>query len=176
MRPFCILRVDPVARGCWFAVWDREIGLVDYGVRTSRSAGPHRVVLQKLVDRHAPDLVLIESSSSTKRRGKFLRTAAALTVFSRKRGVRVARVTRRLRRGDGSVATKWESAVAIARAYPELSSRVPARRKPWMSEDQRMNLFDALALIENYLALERERAAPDTERPLSPQRPQVKLG
>lgn len=167
MRPFCILGIDPVARGCWFAVWDREIGLVDYGTCTSQSAGPHRVVLQRLLNKHAPDLVLIESAEGSRRRRKFLRVAESLLAFAERQGVPVARVSRQLKRSDGSKATKWESAVALARLYPELASRVPPQRKPWMNEDQRMNLFDALALIETYLSQEQERAASDPTGALS---------
>lgn len=166
MRPFCILGIDPVARGCWFAVWDREIGLVDYGVRTSRCAESHQAVLQRLIARHAPDLVLMESVGGTKRRSGFLRIAESLEVFAKESNVRVLRVPRQLKRTDGSGATKWESAVALARAYPELAGWVPPRRMPWMNPDQRANLFDALSLIENYLALERERATPGTGGPL----------
>jgi hypothetical protein len=35
----------------------------------------------------------------------------------------------------------------IAKRFPEeLGSRLPPERKPWMSEDSRMNIFDAVAL------------------------------
>jgi hypothetical protein len=41
--------------------------------------------------------------------------------------------------------TKFEIALAITKTFPELASRLPRKRKPWMSEDERMNLFDAVA-------------------------------
>jgi hypothetical protein len=33
--------------------------------------------------------------------------------------------------------------VAIAKRFPELALRLPRFRKPWMSEDYRMSIFDA---------------------------------
>jgi hypothetical protein len=43
------------------------------------------------------------------------------------------------------VKTKEEIAAAIARRFPELLP-LPRHRKPWMSEDYRMNIFDAVAI------------------------------
>ena len=42
--------------------------------------------------------------------------------------------------------TKREIALAIAREFPELEPRLPPVRRIWMSEDARMNIFDAVAL------------------------------
>jgi len=42
--------------------------------------------------------------------------------------------------------TKQEIAIAIAERFPELAPRLPRFRKPWMSEDYRMSIFDAVAL------------------------------
>jgi hypothetical protein len=35
--------------------------------------------------------------------------------------------------------------MAIAKRFPELALRLPRFRKPWMSEDYRMSIFDAAA-------------------------------
>lgn len=42
--------------------------------------------------------------------------------------------------------TKYEIALEIAKQFPQLELRLPRIRKPWMSEDERMNIFDAVAL------------------------------
>jgi hypothetical protein len=43
--------------------------------------------------------------------------------------------------------TKHALAEIMAERFPdELGSRLPPKRKPWMSEDSRMNIFDAAAL------------------------------
>ena len=43
--------------------------------------------------------------------------------------------------------TKQASAEALAAKFPvELASRLPPKRRPWMSEDPRMDIFDAVGL------------------------------
>jgi hypothetical protein len=46
---------------------------------------------------------------------------------------------------ESGASTKHEIAVAIAKRFPELAPRLPRFRKPWMSEDYRMSIFDAVA-------------------------------
>jgi len=46
--------------------------------------------------------------------------------------------------------TKHEIAHAVAQQLPELAPRLPRFRKPWMSEDYRMAIFDAAALALTY--------------------------
>lgn len=43
--------------------------------------------------------------------------------------------------------TKEQIAAALASQFPELARRLPPKRKVWMSEDHRMAIFDAVALI-----------------------------
>jgi hypothetical protein len=164
MTSLCILGIDPVPRGCAFAVWDNEVGLVDYGTSESRSSGPHRIVLKNLIARFEPTLVVLESGKGSKRRGRFLRIAASLEDLAGTRGVSVARVARQLRREDGSLLSKREAAIALASRYPQLASKLPRVRRPWISEDRRSSVFDALALVENFLLAARERAASGAKR------------
>ncbi|MEI6076398.1 MAG: hypothetical protein WCS94_12525 [Verrucomicrobiota bacterium] len=43
--------------------------------------------------------------------------------------------------------TKQELAELLARRFPdELASRLPPKRKVWMNPDDRMDIFDAVAL------------------------------
>ena len=44
-------------------------------------------------------------------------------------------------------------AEAIARSYPELKPHLPTARKLWMSENLRMSIFDATALVLTYFML-----------------------
>jgi hypothetical protein len=46
--------------------------------------------------------------------------------------------------------TKHRLAETIARRIPGLQLYVPPVRKPWMSEDARMGIFDAAALASVY--------------------------
>ncbi len=53
----------------------------------------------------------------------------------------------------GRERNKYGIAVALSDRFPELADRVPAKRKPWQSEDYRMSIFDAMALGLAYLRL-----------------------
>jgi len=47
--------------------------------------------------------------------------------------------------------TKQEVAERIAKRFPEeLGFRLPPKRRPWMSEDYRMDIFNAIALALAY--------------------------
>jgi hypothetical protein len=46
--------------------------------------------------------------------------------------------------------TKQKIAETIAKQVPALNLYVPPERKPWMSEDPRMGIFDAAALAWTY--------------------------
>jgi hypothetical protein len=46
-----------------------------------------------------------------------------------------------------SKGTKQETAELLSKKFPDmLASRLPPKRKPWKSEDGRMDIFDAVAL------------------------------
>ena len=45
----------------------------------------------------------------------------------------------------GGTVNKHSISRMLASRYPELSPRLPPLRKPWMSEDNRMSIFDACA-------------------------------
>jgi hypothetical protein len=55
--------------------------------------------------------------------------------------------------------TKHKIAEAIAKHIPALSLYVPPARKPWMSENARMGIFDAAALAWLYFSEMSERQA-----------------
>ena len=56
-----------------------------------------------------------------------------------------------------SAETKFEIATTIGKQFPELAPRVPPFRKPWMSEDYRMSIFDAVAFATSYFSKSTEK-------------------
>ena len=52
---------------------------------------------------------------------------------------------------------KYEIAIAIAKRFPELAPRLPRLRKPWMSEDDRMSIFDAIGLAAAFFYVENKK-------------------
>ena len=51
---------------------------------------------------------------------------------------------------ESGASNKYEIAVAIANRFPELAPRLPRFRKPWMSEDYRMSIFDAVGFAVSF--------------------------
>jgi hypothetical protein len=73
-----------------------------------------------------------------------------LIALARERGISVYTVARKaiLDRFSSSEerATKYSIAEALAQQFPELAKKLPPHRKAYMSQDERMAIFDALAL------------------------------
>jgi hypothetical protein len=59
---------------------------------------------------------------------------------------------------EADAKNKYEIAITIAKRFPELAPRLPRFRKPWMSEDYRMSIFDAVALGIRFVNQERVKS------------------
>jgi hypothetical protein len=84
------------------------------------------------------------------RRPRIARLGRAIVALAAAQGVEVAIISYRDVRHcfiHLGARTRWEIANAIARQFPALTRRVPAQRQPWKSEDWRLALFNAIALI-----------------------------
>lgn len=151
-----VLALDPITKGFGFAVLDGPHNLIDWGLKgTSRWEEPRERwclrQLAELIDFYQPDRVVIEDclDSRSRRSQTSRRLIERMLVMARERDVVGRRISQaELRRAFAAegACTKYERALAIATRFPELAWRVPPIRKPWMSEDSRMGIFDAVAL------------------------------
>jgi len=128
--------------------------LVDYGHKVFSNDKNARTIVQveKLIVRNVPEmLVLSDADAKGARRAprikKLHRDTAAL---ARRHKLIVAKVSARELRvallGD-EYGTKREMAESLAARFPdELALRLPRKRRPWESEDARMDVFDAVGL------------------------------
>jgi hypothetical protein len=146
-----LLSLDITSRGIAFAYFDGPERLLDFGVTKTRDGSKHAYVecAESLFWRFLPDLLVLEKTGGKgSRRGVRARTVIqriellALTKTLPVRKVSRAEVTAAF---SGIGKNKHEIAVAIARFFPELEDRLPRERKPWMSEDLRANVFDAVS-------------------------------
>jgi hypothetical protein len=82
------------------------------------------------------------------------RLIEALVKLARERGIAVHAIPRSavLERfsSPDEPATKYSIAKRLTRDFPELAPDLPPPRKLWQSEDERMSIFDALALAVTY--------------------------
>lgn len=153
-KHFRILAIAPSTRGFGFAVLEGQETLVDWGVKTvqwDKNVQSLAKVEELLVLYQPGVLVLEDASAKNSRRSTRIRKLCqqiiklavarkvSVKVFSRDRVMKIF-----ITDGQG---TKHSLAEIIAKRFPEeLGSRLPPKRKPWMSEDSRMNIFDAVAL------------------------------
>lgn len=143
------LALDPTKDGFAFAVLQGSETLLDWACSEVGRKKPEQwhSRIEKLIARYDPEIVVLEDVEHS-RRGKWARRFALdVESFVRAQGIDVRKVTRRevQEAFAGSGKTKYEIAVAIANLFPELEPRLPRRRKPWMSEDKRMSIFDAIS-------------------------------
>jgi hypothetical protein len=147
-----ILAVDPMSRGVGFAVLEGQDHLIDWGIRTTGRADNAKSarVIDKLIDRFRPDVLVLEDwDSAGSRRCRRVETLLSQIAASEGRRVLVRLVSRREIRAIGHLpltSTKHGRASLLAERFPELHPFLPPVRKPWMPEDDRMAIFDALSL------------------------------
>ncbi len=147
-----VLAIDPFSRGVGFAVLEGADTLVDWGLRTTSTAdnGKAARVIEKLIDRFRPDVLALEDWDATgARRCERVETLLDRIVSAEKERVGVRLISANQLRSMGSlpkVGTKYGRASLIAERFPELHAFLPPVRKPWMSEDDRMAIFDAVSL------------------------------
>ncbi|MEI6078996.1 MAG: hypothetical protein WCS94_25710 [Verrucomicrobiota bacterium] len=149
-----ILAIAPLSRGLGYAVMEGPDKLVACGnkaVLHNKNAGALAWV-KKFLQFYQPDvLVLPNVQAKDTRRAVRIKTlhrnivALAQKQQLKVRLVSVTQVRERLL-GDKK-GTKQAVAEALAKTFPvELESRLPPKRRPWMSEDPRMDIFDAVGL------------------------------
>lgn len=154
-----LIAISPTPRGFGYAVFEGPQEPLDWGVKEARINVYARNIrrLNELIDFYEPDLVVTEDISTWPRRGKRAQRF--------ERGLRKVAFRRNLavkRYSQSAVEDIFEQfgakkkilrARKIAEWLPSLSARLPRARRPWMSEDYRMAIFDAaaLALVCYYL-------------------------
>lgn len=152
-----VCSIDPTTRGLAFAVMEGPLDLLDWGTAEARINTHRRCLkkLRKLLAHYQPQVLILQNPGTHKGRratqtarllkdAARLATAQGMTVQSYPQAD-IQDVFARFK-----VRTKHEIAVTIAEWLPELEPALPRKRKPWMGEDERMNVFDAVALSIAY--------------------------
>jgi Holliday junction resolvasome RuvABC endonuclease subunit len=146
--------IAPSTRGFGFALIEGLNTLADWGVRSIKGDKNAGVVakMDELINLYAPDVIALEDTAAKPaRRSPRIRALSKQIVrLAKRRKVIVAPFSRKQIRqaffADGQ-GTKHALAEILAKRFPdELGLRLPPKRRPWMSEDFRMGIFDAVAL------------------------------
>jgi Holliday junction resolvasome RuvABC endonuclease subunit len=148
-----MLAIDPSTRGFGFAVLEGSSRLIDWGVKETKTDKKRRslTLISELIEQYEPSVLVLENHAGKGSR-RCERVAGLIDEtreLAEKRKVKVKNFSRaevKQAFAESGAATKYEIATAIANRFPELAPRLPRFRKPWMSEDYRMSIFDAVAL------------------------------
>lgn len=145
-----ILGIDPFSRGVGFAVVEGPENLVDWGLKSTGRADSAKAIrmIEGLISRFQPDVLAIEdwNEIGSRRCDRVRKLLDSIASHGRK-SVRIRLVTAGQLRALGPLAevnTKYGRACFLAERFPELRAFLPHFRKPWMSEEDRMAIFDAL--------------------------------
>jgi RNase H-fold protein (predicted Holliday junction resolvase) len=158
-----VLAVDPAAKGLGFAVVERGEGLVAWGTRDARD-DKHEAALKRvgeLLDRYRPGTLVLEDyrAKGSRRRPQVRRLMRSIERLAASRRIEMQLISPGMRSAafaEAGAATKCEIAKVLAERFPALARSLPPVRKPWMTEDHRLGIFDAVALLVAFFYAERE--------------------
>jgi hypothetical protein len=153
-----VLAIYPQSRGFAFTLFESWLSPVDWGIHEARGAQKNARSLSRinsLLELHMPDVVVLQDMSNPGKRRvpRIQELNRRIAELAHLRGIIVHKYSR-VRALDHfterGAATKQKIAETIAKQVPAFSLYVPPGRKPWMSEDPRMGIFDAAALAWMY--------------------------
>jgi Holliday junction resolvasome RuvABC endonuclease subunit len=154
-----VLAIDPSTRGFGYAILEGPDRLIDWGVKETRADKNRRalILIAELLEIYQPKVLVIEdySGRGSRRCQRIQMLVNDISKLALKRKVKVRSFSRaKVQQSFAQLAgrTKYEIAMAIAKRFPELAPRLPRFRKPWMSEDYRMSIFDAGAFGLTFFA------------------------
>lgn len=155
-----VLAIAPSSRGFGYALMEGMHRLIDWGVKSVKGDKNDRALAQvaDLISHYKPTHVALEdfNAPGIRRASRIQALVADIIALSEGAGINVKLHSRKQIMkvfSEEGGKTKQSIAEELARRYPnELGFRVPRRRKPWMSQDYRMDIFDAVALAEFSIA------------------------
>src|ERR1035437_3348775 len=149
-----ILAVAPLSRGLGYAVMEGPTRLVACGnkaILRNKNAGSLAWV-EKFIKFYQPDVLVLSdvTAADTRRAARIKTLHRKIVAWAGKQQlkVRLISVTQVRTQLLGTVkGTKFAVAQTLATKFQaELGTRLPPKRHPWMSEDPRMDIFDAVGL------------------------------
>ena len=158
-KPKLVLAIYFQTSGFGFVLLEHGFFPVDWGAPEVRGRDRAKRALRQidsLLTLHTPDVLILQDTTrrGTRRAPRIQALNRQTLLLARRRGVPVGTYSRaRVRKYFEVVGatTKQRIAETIARHIPALSLYVPPPRKPWKSEDARMGIFEAAALVWTYL-------------------------
>jgi Holliday junction resolvasome RuvABC endonuclease subunit len=159
-----VLAIDPSTRGFGFAVLEGPNRLIDWGVKETKTDKKRRSLklIDDLIERYEPSVIVVEdyAEKGSRRCRRIQGLINDISKLASRTKVRVRSCSRAKVKqvfSESGASNKYEIATAIANRFPELAPRLPRFRKPWMSEDYRMSIFDAVAFGVTFFQFDNKR-------------------
>jgi hypothetical protein len=154
-----LLAIYLTKRGLAYVLLEGSLAPVDWGSTRRPGATKNKQCLSfaaMLMRRYQPDVLVLQDTSwtGTRRSPRITDLNASLFEVAEALGIPVCAFSReRVRAAFGHLGSpnKHEIAEAIGKHIPAFERHLPPQRKPWMSEDSRMGIFDAAALALTFI-------------------------
>jgi hypothetical protein len=149
-----ILAIAPLSRGLGYAVMEGPDKLVASGNKTILRDKNAKALawVNRFIQFYQPDVLVLPNvtAADTRRAARIKTLHRNITAWAGQKKVKVRLVSvtqvRNQLLGEAK-GTKFAVAKTLAEKFPiELGQRLPLKRRPWMSEDPRMDIFDAVGL------------------------------
>lgn len=159
------MAIAPSTRGFGYVVLEGHKELVDWGVKSVKGHKNNGSIkkVEELIAHYNPQVMVLEDTlaKASRRSTRIQALTKRLIALAESHKIKVAlfsqKQVQRVFFADGC-GTKHALAKIIAERFPEeLGFRLPPKRRPWMSEDYRMGIFDAVALALMLRLQKRER-------------------
>ena len=152
-----VLSIYPTVRGFGFSVFEGPQNPIDWGANTVRIKKNKASLekIERLIDFYSPEVVITENAedSGSRRCERIASLLNDIEDLCDRKNQKLISYTRKAVSDvfdTFGVSTKHEIARKISIWLPSLAPYLPQPRKPWMSEDYRMAIFDAMALSMTY--------------------------
>ena len=149
-----ILAIAPLSRGLGYAVMegpDKLVACDNKSILRDKNAKALAWV-NRFIQFYQPDVLVLPNvtAADTRRATRIKTLHRKIVAWAGKQPlkVRLVSVTQvRTQLLGAAKGTKFAVARTLAEKFPtELGTRLPPKRRPWMSEDPRMDIFDAVGL------------------------------
>lgn len=163
-----VLSIYATVKGFAFAVFEGPLHPIDWGVTNvkAKQKNPKGLKLVRdLIEVYQPNALVFEDSRAkgSRRSERIHRFYQSVNTLARREVIEAYRYSRAQTRQcfqDGfGASTKPEIAQTIATLLPELGHRIPPVRRLWKSEDERMGIFDASALVFAFFRFDADKAS-----------------
>ena len=156
-----VISIYATSRGFAYCVFDGVSALVDWGIKhvgqSAKNEQSQRLI-EQLIIRFDPHCIVLEDTedASCKRSSRVKHLYRQIEKFADRASLEcyayqwpvVFEVFKR-----GNPRTRHDIAVMLAEILPNISRRLPPKRKIWLPQDPRQALFDAAALGITFYAV-----------------------